>query len=93
MGISVVGEVDESLSHLDIDLLLEADFAEERAHVLGSEWRDKAECLVDNAPETPDVTFDVVRRIVPHLWTSIIRSSGLSRYKIFFCYFRDIHVT
>ena len=52
-------------------------FVIEAFKILSSEWRLESSELIYDASTRPDVRLRVVGLILPHLWTSVVRSARL----------------
>ena len=65
----------------------------ETFHIFGGKWWIKSNELVEDASKGPNVRLVVIWLILPNLWTSIIRCTGLRLKNSSFCYFGYIKIT
>ena len=65
----------------------------ETLHIFGGKWWIEGNELVEDAPKRPNVRLIVIRLILPNLWTSIIRCTGLRLKNTSLCHFRYIKIS
>lgn len=88
-GVDIWGEVLWHLGEYSFQ-----DLFVKSLHVLCLKWRLQGNHFVDNTAQTPYVTLDVVRFILPNFWWGVIRSSGLSVVEaLLVCDLTDIHIS
>jgi len=68
-------------------------FCVETLHGWCAEGGQLSDHFVEDAPQTPHITLEVVWLILPHFWWAVVGSTGLSSEKSLFGHFTHVEVT